>query len=170
MASEKLRFYWVTFLPFLPVFDGCQYGRPGTFFPHATRKVPEHTACGNENRRRGDRMAQARMPRITRRLGSVCQDTGRPRSDRADHGASRTMAQRYSAPAPVVEGASDQSAQDKGTNLCSRREPGAATALAPPPPFVPRALTPSFLKSGAHLIPSNRHRPEHPQIFFKIIP
>jgi hypothetical protein len=30
MASEKQRFYWVTFLPSLPVFDGCQYGRPGT--------------------------------------------------------------------------------------------------------------------------------------------
>jgi hypothetical protein len=32
MASEKQRFYWVTFLPFLPVFDGCQYGRTGAFF------------------------------------------------------------------------------------------------------------------------------------------
>ena len=58
--------------------------------------------------------------------------------------------------------------QVKGTTLCSRRETGAATALAPPPPFVPNPLAPIFPKSGANLIPSNRHRSEHPQIFFKI--
>ena len=59
-------------------------------------------------------MAHARIPRITRRLGSVCQDTGRPRSDCALHGACRTMAQRYSAPASVVGGASHQFARIRG--------------------------------------------------------
>ena len=69
-------------------------------------------------------MAHCGMPRIARRLGSVCQDTGRPRSDHGDHGdhgVCRTMAQRCSAPAPVVEGVSHQSAKKKGLLPASRR-------------------------------------------------
>ena len=66
-------------------------------------------------------MAHCGMPRIARRLGSVCQDTGRPRSDHADHGVCRTMAQRCSAPAQVVEGVSHQSARKKGCLPAPRR-------------------------------------------------
>jgi hypothetical protein len=58
------------------------------------------------------------MPRIARRLGSVCQDTGRPRSD---HAVCRTMAQRCSAPAPVVEGVAHQTATKNGLFPAPRR-------------------------------------------------
>jgi hypothetical protein len=83
-------------------------------------------------------MAHARMPRITRRLGSVCQDTGRPRSDLASHGADRTMAQRYSATAPlpsgIADGASDQSARIKGLRSARPEHPVS-------PPLTPRFQT-----------------------------
>ena len=99
-------------------------------FSTATRDAPEHIVCGNENRRRGDRMALYILPRITRRLQTVRQDTGRPRSDRAMHGACRTMAQRYSAPTFVVEGASHQDAR-----LTGRLSAPAEKPVSPPPPL-----------------------------------
>jgi hypothetical protein len=94
-----------------------------------------------------------------RRLGSVCQDTGRPRSDHADHGVCRTMAQGCSAPAPIVEGVSHQSARKKGLRPAPRRVtrrrhrllpvsnlsfPYRLLQSVPPASFFPQKLAPSL--------------------------
>ena len=107
-------------------------------------------------------MAQRGMPRIARRLGSVCQDTGRPRSDHADHGARRTMAQRCSAPATVVEGVSHQSARKKGLPPApSRVDTGVATDLSPSPTSrFPAACSLPVLPASFFL--KNWHPPSRP--------
>jgi hypothetical protein len=79
----------------------------------------------------------------TRRLGSVSQDTGRPRSDPGRATPGRTMAIRYSAPTKNVEGTSHPSARQKGR---SRSEKRSATSAChhphPSPPSVPEANIP----------------------------
>jgi hypothetical protein len=107
-------------------------------------------------------MAHCGMPRIARRLGSVCQDTGRPRSDHADHGVCRTMAQRCSAPAPVVEGVSHQSARKKGLLPAPRRvnqrrhRPLPVSNLSFPYRWIPACPASQFF------FLKNWHRPSHP--------
>ena len=107
-------------------------------------------------------MAHCGMPRIARRLGSVCQDTGRPRSDHADHGVCRTMAQRCSAPAPVVEGVSHQSARKKGLRPAPRRvnqrrhRPLPVSNLSFPYRWIPACPASQFF------FLKNWHRPSHP--------
>ena len=107
-------------------------------------------------------MAHCGMPRIARRLGSVCQDTGRPRSDHADHGVCRTMAQRCSAPAPVVEGVSHQSARKNGLFPAPRRvnrrrhRPLPVSNLSFPYRWIPACPASQFFSL------KNWHRPSHP--------
>jgi hypothetical protein len=107
-------------------------------------------------------MAHCGMPRIARRLGSVCQDTGRPRSDHADHGVCRTMAQRCSAPAQVVEGVSHQSARKKGLLPAPRRvnrrrhRPLPVSNLSFPYRWIPGCPASQFFSL------KNWHHPSHP--------
>ena len=107
-------------------------------------------------------MAHCGMPRIARRLGSVCQDTGRPRSDHADHGVCRTMAQRCSAPAQVVEGVSHQSARKKGLLPAPRRvnrrrhRPLPVSNLSFPYRWIPACPASQFFSL------KNWHHPSHP--------
>jgi hypothetical protein len=107
-------------------------------------------------------MAHCGMPRIARRLGSVCQDKGRPRSDQADHGVCRTMAQRCSAPAPVVEGVSHQSARKKGLFPAPRRvnrrrhRPLPVSNLSFPYRWIPACPASQFFSL------KNWHHPSHP--------
>ena len=107
-------------------------------------------------------MAHCGMPRIARRLGSVCQDTGRPRSDHADHGVCRTMAQRCSAPAQVVEGVSHQSARKKGRLPAPRRvnrrrhRPLPVSNLSFPYRWIPACPASQFFSL------KNWHHPSHP--------
>ena len=107
-------------------------------------------------------MAHCGMPRIARRLGSVCQDTGRPRSDHADHGVCRTMAQRCSAPAQVVEGVSHQSARKKGLLPAPcrvnrrRHRPLPVSNLSFPYRWIPACPASQFFSL------KNWHHPSHP--------